>query len=39
MITGKRVNKKFEEKITLAGFVLLLGLILVISIKDIINLF
>lgn len=39
MITGKRVNKKFEEKITVAGFVILLGLILVISIKDIINLF
>ena len=39
MITGKRVNKKFEEKITMVGFVILLGLILVISIKDIINLF
>lgn len=39
MVTGKRVNKKFEEKITVVGFVILLGLILVISIKDIINLF
>lgn len=39
MITGKKINKKLEEKITMVGFFILLGLILVVSIKDIINLF
>ena len=39
MITGKKINKKLEEKITMIGFFILLGLILVVSIKDIINLF
>lgn len=39
MLTGKRVNKKFEERITIGGFFVLIGLIIVISIKDIINLF
>lgn len=39
MITGKKINKKLEEKITIVGFIILLGLILVVSIKDIINLF
>lgn len=39
MITGKRVNKKLEEKVTIVGFVLLIGLIILISIKDIISLF
>lgn len=39
LFTNKKVNKKFEEKITLAGFVVLISLIILISIKDIINLF
>ena len=39
MITGKKINKKLEERITMIGFFILLGLILVVSIKDIINLF
>lgn len=39
MITGKKINKKLEERITMVGFLILLGLILVVSIKDIINLF
>ena len=39
MIIGKKINKKLEEKITMVGFFILLGLILVVSIKDIINLF
>lgn len=39
MITGKKINKKLEERITMVGFFILLGLILVVSIKDIINLF
>lgn len=39
MITGMKINKKLEEKITMVGFFILLGLILVVSIKDIINLF
>lgn len=39
MITGKKINKKLEERITMVGFFILLGLILVVSIKDLINLF
>ncbi|EGC84081.1 M50 family metallopeptidase [Anaerococcus hydrogenalis] len=39
MITKKRVNKKIEEKFTIGGFILLLGLILLVTIKDLINLF
>lgn len=39
MITRKRINKKLEEKVTIVGFVLLIGLIILISIKDIISLF
>lgn len=39
MISGKKINKKLEERITMVGFFILLGLILVVSIKDIINLF
>lgn len=39
IITGKKINKKLEEKITVVGFFILLGLILVVSIKDIVNLF
>ncbi|WP_297790868.1 RIP metalloprotease [uncultured Anaerococcus sp.] len=39
MLTGKTVNKKIEEKVTIGGFVVLIGLIILISIKDIISLF
>lgn len=39
MIIGKPVNKKFEQIITIVGFLLLMGLIVVISIKDIYTLF
>lgn len=39
MITGKRINKKLEEKITIGGFVILIALIALVSIKDIMNLF
>ena len=39
IITGKKINKKIEEKVTMVGFFILLGLILVVSIKDIVNLF
>lgn len=39
MISGKPVNKKFEHTITVVGFMALLGLILVVSINDVINLF
>ncbi|MDY3005931.1 site-2 protease family protein [Anaerococcus sp. AGMB00486] len=39
MITKKKINKKLEERVTIVGFVLLLSLILIVTIKDIINLF
>ena len=39
IITKKRVNKKIEEKFTIGGFILLLSLILLVTIKDLINLF
>lgn len=39
MITKKRVNKKIEEKFTIGGFILLLSLILLVTIKDLISLF
>lgn len=39
IITKKTVNKKIEEKFTIGGFVLLLGLILLVTIKDLISLF
>lgn len=39
MISKKRVNKKIEEKVTVVGFVVLLSLILIITIKDILTLF
>ncbi|MDU5914137.1 MAG: M50 family metallopeptidase, partial [Anaerococcus vaginalis] len=39
MISKKRVNKKIEEKFTIGGFILLLSLILLVTIKDLINLF
>lgn len=39
MITKRRVNKKIEEKFTIGGFILLLSLILLVTIKDLISLF
>lgn len=39
MITGKKVNEKFETTITLIGFILLLALILLVSYMDIVKLF
>ena len=38
-LRGKPVNKELETKITMVGFAFLLGLIVLISIKDIINIF
>ncbi len=38
MISKKPVNKKIEQRATVVGFVLLLGLILVVTIKDIVTL-
>ena len=39
MIFGIKVNKKIEEKVTIVGFFVLIGLIVLVSIKDLINLF
>ena len=39
MITKKKVNKKIEEKVTIVGFVILLSLILLVTIKDVFALF
>lgn len=39
MISGKAVNKEIENKVTIVGFVILLGLILLVTVKDLINLF
>lgn len=39
MIIGKPINKKFEQTITIIGFIFLLSLIAIVSIKDLINLF
>ncbi|WP_099320326.1 RIP metalloprotease RseP [Anaerococcus sp. Marseille-P3625] len=39
MITKKKVNKKIEEKVTIVGFVILLSLILLVTIKDVFTLF
>lgn len=39
MIFRKPVNKKFEQRITIAGFAVLLGLMIFVTIKDIIGLF
>lgn len=38
-LRGKPVNKDLESKITMAGFAFLLGLIVLISVKDIITIF
>lgn len=38
-IMGRPLNKKFEQRVTIVGFVLLLGLIALVSIKDIYMLF
>lgn len=38
-IRGKKMNKEIEAKITMIGFVLLMGLILVVTAKDIMALF
>lgn len=39
MITGKKVNEKFETTITFIGFIALLALILVVSYNDIVKIF
>ena len=39
MITKKRVNKKIEERVTIVGFIILISLILIITVKDIFTLF
>lgn len=39
IITKKRVNKKIEERVTIVGFIILISLILIITIKDIFTLF
>lgn len=39
MITGRRANQKFEQGITILGFVFLMVLILVVTFKDISRLF
>ena len=39
MITKKRVNKKIEERVTIVGFIILIGLIIIITIKDVFTLF
>lgn len=38
MITKKQVNRQIEQRATIVGFVLLLGLILVVTVKDIMSL-
>lgn len=39
MLTGRPVNKKIEERVTVIGFIVLLGLILLVTVKDIFTLF
>ncbi len=38
IITGRRVNKKFEQYVNVAGFIFLIGLSILITIKDVIHL-
>ena len=38
-IIGRPINQKFEQTITIAGFIFLMGLILIVSIKDVFSLF
>lgn len=38
-IIGRPINEKLEERITFVGFALLLALIVLVSIKDVVNLF
>ena len=38
-IIGRKINPKFEQTITIVGFILLLGLIFIVSIKDVFSLF
>lgn len=38
-IIGKPLNQRFEQIVTIAGFVFLMGLIIVVSIKDVFTLF
>lgn len=38
-IRGKAINKETEAKITMAGFVVLMAILLLVSIKDIVNIF
>lgn len=38
-ITGRKINKKLEQTIAVVGFISLLGLIIIISVKDVINIF
>ncbi len=39
MITGRKINKKFESYINIGGFVFLIALSIVITFKDVLNLF
>ena len=38
IFTGRRVNKKFEQYVNVAGFIFLIGLSILITIKDVIHL-
>lgn len=39
MITGKPINRKFEENISIIGFLFLIGLMILVTIKDVVKLF
>ncbi|MFL8968471.1 RIP metalloprotease RseP [Helcococcus kunzii] len=39
MITGKPINRKFEQIISIIGFLFLIGLMIIVTIKDVIKLF
>ena len=39
MITGKKVNKTFEERITITGFLILMAFMLFVTAKDVISIF